>query len=229
VILTGLLLSTTGLSAAVVIPVNNPSFEDTTGVTFMSCGSPNCQFSDGLIPQWTISTGLAGLLQPALPPVVPAQFNFIPDGNNTAYNNGGTISQTLSSTVQNDLIYTFTVDLGLRLDFSTFHSSANIVLTPQSGPSIVVPALGTPPTNGNWSQYTATFIGTPANAGDSITIQLVAAELQGNFDNVHLTADVIPEPGSGGLLGLPLAGLLAIAYFRRLRTRPMTVTNSYQS
>ena len=130
VILTGFLLSATGLSfAAVVIPVNNPSFENTTGVTFMSCGSPNCQFSDGLIPQWTISTGLAGLLQPALPPVVPAQFNFIPDGNNTAYNNGGTISQTLSSTVQNDLIYTFTVDLGLRLDFSTFHSSANIVLT----------------------------------------------------------------------------------------------------
>src|SRR5215831_18144184 len=104
VILSGLLRSTTGLSAAeVVIPVNNPSFEDTTGVTFISCGLPNCQFSDGLIPGWTISTGLAGLLQTALPPVVPAQFNFIPDGSNTAYNNGGTISQILSSTVQNDL------------------------------------------------------------------------------------------------------------------------------
>ena len=38
VILTGLLLSTTGLSAAVVIPVNNPSFEDTTGISFMNWG-----------------------------------------------------------------------------------------------------------------------------------------------------------------------------------------------
>jgi hypothetical protein len=47
-------------------------------------------------------------------------------------------------------------------------------------------------------------------------IQLVGSGIQGNFDNVHLTA--IPEPGYVGLLGLELAGLLAVAYFRRRRT-----------
>jgi len=222
VILAGLLFSVTGLSALpIVITVNNPSFEITTGVNFIPCGL-NCAVSEEQIPQWTSTvstpTFQSGQFQPG--PTPNQFFNFLPDGNTTAYNNGGptggTISQTVGDTVQNGLIYLLTVDLGSRLDFSptAFQASANLVLTPLSGPPIVIPATGTPPALGNWSEYTATFTGTAATAGDSITIQLVSSGLQGNFDNVHLTA--IPEPGSAGLLGL--VGLPALAYFRRRRT-----------
>jgi len=46
------------------IPVNNPSFEDTTGVTFTSCGS-GCSFSRAVIPGWTNGATESGQLQPS--------------------------------------------------------------------------------------------------------------------------------------------------------------------
>jgi hypothetical protein len=202
-LMAGLLLSAAGLSAD-VIPVNNPSFENTTGISFVSCGT-GCAFSTTGVPQWTSSTTATGLFQPS-----PSQFSFLPDGITTAYSNGGTISQTVGATVQAGLIYTLTVFLGQRFDLpgTGFQSTANLLLSGPGG-SVVVPATGSTPAPGSWSQFTAKFVGSATTAGDSITIQLGAAGIQGNFDDVQLS--VIPEPGSIVLLGLGFAGLLAIA------------------
>ena len=223
ILMTGLLLLATGLSAD-VIPVNNPSFEDTMGVSFLSCSPPSpCQYSVGGVPQWTSTLAVeSGLFQPG-PPANQTIFSFVPDGTTTAFEGFGlpgdpasTLSQTVGATVVNGFIYTLTVELGQRFDLP-FGSSADLLLTGAGGSTMMFPAIGTVPTPGNWSTFTATFTGSAATAGDSITIQLVGTGgPQGNFDNVHLSA--VPEPGYVGLLALGLVGLLAIAYFSRRRT-----------
>ena len=221
ILLTGLLLSATGLFAD-EIPVINGSFEDTTGVTLLSCAPPSpCEFSIGPFPGWlTSGVTASGLLQPG-PPTNQTLFSFVPDGITTGYDTGGTIlSETVGATVVDGFIYTMTVQLGSRFDFG-FGSSADVLLSGLNG-NVIVPAMGTPPVPGGWSEFTATFTGSVATAGDSITIQLNSSGpgIQGNFDNVHLS--FVPEPGYMGLFGLGLAGLLAIrlniAYFSRRRT-----------
>jgi hypothetical protein len=79
----------------------------------------------------------------------------------------------------------------------------------------VATAIGIVPTAGNWSPFTATFTGSAADAGESITIRLVSTGVQGNFDDVQLTA--VPEPSFMGVVGIGLAGLLAFARRNRLR------------
>ena len=80
-------------------------------------------------------------------------------------------------------------------------------------------ALGTAPTLGNWSTFTTpTYLGTAADAGATITIELKSVGVvdgvthQGNFDNVRL--DGVPEPASFLLIG---SALLALKAFRRRR------------
>jgi hypothetical protein len=93
-----------------------------------------------------------------------------------------------------------TVYLGLRND-EPFAASADLLLSNGT----VIPAMGTTPDRGHWSLYTASFVGTAANAGDTITIQLNAAGTQGNFDVVSLSSTPVPEPSSmllgSGVLG----------------------------
>jgi hypothetical protein len=125
-----------------------------------------------------------------------------------AFSNGGTISQTVGVTVQPGVTYTLQVDLGNRNDLP-FDASAELLI----GDSIVVPANGVDPTDGNWSTFTATFLGLPSEAGDSIMIALLSSGTQGNFDNVRLSDNLstaVPEPSSLLLLGLGLIGLVPL-------------------
>src|SRR5215469_11023868 len=94
--ITGLLLAVTGLSAPVLGPITlqNPSFEDTTGVVFGSCGG-TCLASVGPIPGWTNTDG-SGQFQPGDQPF----FNFLPNGVTIAYSNATTISQTVNVTIE---------------------------------------------------------------------------------------------------------------------------------
>ena len=191
------------------ITVMNPSFETLPlGGLGLGCGT-NCRFSNGPIPGWTTASSIpaSGQIQPG-----PGQFSSLPDGPTSAYTNGPTISQTVGATVEAGIEYILAVDLGARLD-QPFAGSADLLI----GPSMIVPATGVTPTLGNWSTFTATFMGTAADAGDSITIQLVSGRVQGNFDNVQLTA--VPEPSFMGVVGIGLAGLLAFARRNRLRLR----------
>ena len=189
------------------ITVANPSFEDTTGVIFNGspCG-PGCAYSFGQpIPGWTSSSGggTKGQFQPG------TQFSFVPNGIFTAYSNGGTISQTVANvTVQDGITYILKVALGHRFDLP-FFASADLLVG-----SNMFKAIGVAPAAGDWSTYTATFTGSAADAGDTITIQLNSTGVQGNFDDVSLTA--VPEPSYLGVVGIGLAGLLAFALRNRI-------------
>ena len=87
------------------------------------------------------------------------------------------------------------------------------------GAHTTILAAGTAPDLGKWSTFTLMYLGTAADAGATITIELknslgVVGNVthQGNFDNVQLSA--VPEPASFLLIG---SALLALTAFRRRR------------
>jgi len=102
-------------NADVSIFVANPSFETMPGGGLpYGCGT-GCSYSVGTIPDW-VTSGSEGQFQPGSSSGNFAYFNYVPDGVTVAYSNGGTISQTVGSTVVAGDTYTLTVDLGNRND-----------------------------------------------------------------------------------------------------------------
>ena len=197
-----------GFATVVNLPVMNPSFEDLpAGGLPSDCGA-GCHFDFGAIPDWTSSPGtIGGQFQPGTqaPFDNTTFFNSVPDGITSAFLTPGTISQTVG-TVQEGEIYTLMVDLGHRNDMS-FTALADLMV---GGTKIM--AIGIDPGLGDWSTFTARFVGTEANEDEPITIQLNGSGPQGNFDNVRLTSEPVPEPSSM----LPLArGVLGLAQVLR--------------
>jgi hypothetical protein len=204
-----------GLSLSVGIAradltINNPSFEilPPGGLPFGGCGV-GCSYSMDVIPGWVVgNTGDSGQFQPGSSSGNTAYFSSVPDGLTVAYSNGGTITQTLSATVQAGTVYTLTVDIGNRLDCCDGAGAAELLIG-----NTAFAALGVQPAPGFWSPFSVTYTGTVADAGKPIGIELIADGAQGDFDNVTLSAT--PEPGFYGLLALGLAGLTYAVIRRR--------------
>jgi len=198
-------------AAATPIFVSNFSFETIPGVSLPNgCGS-GCSYSVGVIPFWT-STGVTGQFRPGTP--ATPFFHTLSDGITSAYSDSaGIISQTLIGTVVvPGTTYTLHVDLGRRTDLP-FTASADLLV---NGSHFL--AVGTTPTLGNWSTFTATYVGLPGDNGLGLTIELLSSGRQGNFDNVvmsSVTGAGVPEPTSVTLIGLGLAGLLVFARRKR--------------
>jgi hypothetical protein len=194
------------------ITVNNPSFETAGagGLPFL-CGTA-CSFStDGVIPGW-VTTGSTGLFKPG-PPTNTSYFNSVPDGVEIAYSDNGTISQTVSPTVQLGVVYTLTVSVGVRNDIRADPGTEALLI----GTTPIL-ATGVLPTPGNWSTFTATYTGLAADVGKAITIQLATAGQEGDWDNVALTSNSTastPEPASGALVGLALLAWAGISRRKR--------------
>src|SRR5262249_52459734 len=156
-----------------------------------SCGA-GCSFSTAVqgIPGWNVGF-VDGVAQVG---GSGALFNFIPDGATVAYADDGGITQTTSATVQLGVTYTLLVDIGLRKDRSAI-GTANLVI----GGTTLIAATGVTPASGNWSTFTATYVGLAGDVGKTIGIALNPAS-QGDYDNVrlsdNLTAAPAPEPSS---------------------------------
>jgi hypothetical protein len=194
-----------GLASPIL--VSNFSFENLPpGGLPTTCGA-GCSFNDGLVQGWTLSgvSSNIGQFQPGAPGNT-TYFNTVPNGSTIAYTNGGTISQIVGNVVAG-MLYTLQVDQGHQKG-QNGTAVTNLVIG-----STPVLATGIAPAAGNWSTYTAIYLGTSADAGKTITIQLSANGIQGDWDNVRLDA-VAPEPTTFLLLG---AGLIGLAYARRFR------------
>jgi hypothetical protein len=214
-LLFGAAFATSGAQAS-TITVDNPSFE-TLGAPLsntIGCGggNPTCAYNDGPIPGWTASGGQTGaqnlgiLLTPE-------------DGNVAAYANGDgtTLSQIVSATSIAGDTYTLTVFVGDRTD--GFNGPVTVSLDIGG---VLTDATGSMPGPGTWSAWTASYLAT--TSGAPISIDLISDGLQGNFDNVSLTATPLPATWSMLLIGFFGLGLVA---YRASRARALTTATAW--
>ena len=190
---------------ATSIPVANYSFETNNGFNNFCGGS--CEFSTGLaIPGWNSSAGSGQWITGGYAGN-PNAF----DQSTLAYSNGGSIWQDVT-TAATGTTYTLQVEILHRTDYP-----ADALVKLQVGGISVATATGTDLGPGTWSNYTATYTATAADAGQTVTILLQSYGAQGDWDYVRLDGSngTTPEPASMLLLASG-AGLAAL---RRRRSR----------
>jgi hypothetical protein len=190
------------------IAVQNASFEITNPLT-NACGT-GCAFNGGPIPGWTTTGGQQGSWQPS-----SAYFSApVPDGSIVAYSNGGTISQTLSTSLAAQTNYLLTVAVGSRLDVGNITTytialyAGGVLLNALTASNALIP-LGT------FADMSVGYMSGAIVPSGNLSIVLSATGAQGDFDNVRLTTTTtsVSEPTSLTLLGAGLG--LALLLFRR--------------
>lgn len=187
---------------ASAISVANFSFEMNNGFNNFCGGS--CEYSTGLpIPGWN-STGATGQWITGGYAGNPPAF----DGSVLAYSNGGTVSQDVA-TASAGTTYTLQVEILHRTDLPMTG-----IAQLEVGGVIVATATGTDMGPGTWSDWTALYTATAADAGKTLTILLTSNGGQGDWDDVRLNSSTVPEPASMLLLA---SGLLTMGY--RIRRR----------
>jgi len=140
----------------------------------------------------------------------------VPSAPNTAFSNGGTITQALAATLANSTLYTLSVSVGRRLD-STFTSYLIELLAGSA--AIAIDNTTKNPASGSFVVSTLTYQSLVSDplAGQTLSILLKGnSGGQPNFDAVSLDASAVgavPEPGTAALC---LIGL-ALVCVQRLR------------
>jgi hypothetical protein len=201
-----LLVCTTVPAFADNIPITNASFETTSPL--IPCGT-GCVYNYGPIPGWT-TTGVSGSWQPTA-----VSFGSAPDGSFIAYSNGGSISQTLSSSLAANTLYTLAVDVGNRLDTARYGLATTYVIQLFAGNTLLNSITGSNTTIplGSFVDESFNYLSGVTLPAGNLSIVLSSVGPQSDFDNVRLTATPVPEPGSLTLLAAGLG--LALFVFRR--------------
>ena len=180
-----------GHANAESIFVENASFEAIT----LTDGTFVSTTPDG----WTLIEGKFGTLNP-----LAISFPSVPDGENTAFSNGGTMAQALAAVLQANTVYTLEVEIGNRPE-TPFPGFA---VQLWAGDSLLAEDVNSfePPGQGfTTSLVNYVALAEDAMAGQSLEIRLVSLGVQVNFDDVRLNAVPLPAPGALALFGL--AGL----------------------
>ncbi len=161
---------------AAPITVTNPGFE----ANVLADGF----FTVGIVTGWTLS-GSAGAFNPTI-----ASFpGEAPEGSNTAFSNGPTLTQTVSTAVAGTL-YTLTVLVGARADIPGFFPGYTVAL--QINGSTVASASSPTPADGTFSLVTVQYTAGGPDDGLPLGILLDSIGIQTNFDLVQLDAAAPP-------------------------------------
>jgi hypothetical protein len=197
-----------GQVKAALLTVANNSFEtpivtSLSGINTVSSGTTN---------NLTFAGGAQGFINPGVGENSAPGFwygsspGIIPDGDQVAWSNGGTISQTLSATLQANTKYTLGVHVGRRENVA--FAGYNIELL--AGNTVLVSNNSVTPAPGSFQYVTFDYTsGISVTPGQALQIRLTSNGVQTNFDNITLDAASIPEPSA--ILGLLGFGLLGIA------------------
>ena len=141
-------------------------------------------------------------------------FNSVPDGNIVGYaysypgivGSPGNLTQDVGAVAANTT-YTLRVDLGLsRVQTEAYLGALQFLV----GGTPVIPAYsgGVAPTPGNWLTFTLIYVASPADAGKTLTIELLTVSngpgypTNSYFDNVRL--DASPTASGTALQFVPL-------------------------
>ena len=195
---------------AASIFIANHSFEtpvitDPSGFNTVSSGTSN---------NWTFT---GGTQQGFANPTIGHNFGSswygpsptIPNGSQIAWSNGGTISQTLSATLQANTKYTLGAYVGRRQNVA--FPGYNIEL--YAGGNLLASNNSVTPAEGTFAPVTVSYTsGISVTPGQALEIRLTSqtgTNAQTNFDLITLDASPIPEPSA--ILGLLGFGLLGIA------------------
>ncbi|MDY7050663.1 MAG: PEP-CTERM sorting domain-containing protein [Microcystis panniformis WG22] len=206
-----------GQVKAALLTVANNSFENP--IINASTTPSGFIFSTGSVGGWTFTGGTQqGFANPTIahnaggswygsspiPPGLPSTA-----GNQVAWSNGGTISQTLSDTLQANTRYTLTAYVGNRLGLN--FPGYNIQL--YAGGNLLASNNSVTPADGTFALVTVSYTsGISVTPGQALEIRLNSQsgfQGQTNFDLITLDAVSIPEPSA--ILGLLGFGLLGIA------------------
>lgn len=198
-----------GQVKAALLTVANNSFE--TPIVTAPSGFIS---STGSVGGWTFTGGQQGFADPVAAHNAGGSWygsspGIIPDGNQIAWSNGGTISQTLSGTLQTNTVYTLSAFVGNRLSVNFPGYSIGLY----AGGNLLASNSGVTPADGTFAPVTVSYTsGISVTPGQALEIRLTSLsgfQAQTNFDNITLDAASIPEPSA--ILGLLGFGLLGIA------------------
>ena len=198
-----------GQVKAALLTVANNSFE--TPIVTAPSGFIS---STGSVGGWTFTGGQQGFANPVAAHNAGGSWygsspGIIPDGNQIAWSNGGTISQTLSGTLQTNTVYTLSAFVGNRLSVNFPGYSIGLY----AGGNLLASNSGVTPADGTFAPVTVSYTsGISVTPGQALEIRLTSLsgfQGQTNFDNITLDAASIPEPSA--ILGLLGFGLLGIA------------------
>jgi hypothetical protein len=197
-----------GQVKAALLTVANNSFE-----TPVITNPSGFNSSTGSVGGWTFTGGQQGFANPVAAHNAGGSWYgpspTIPNGNQVAWSNGGTISQTLSATLQTNTVYTLGAFVGNRLSLN--FPGYNIGL--YAGGNLLASNSGVTPADGTFAPVTVSYTsGISVTPGQALEIRLTSQTVtnaQTNFDLITLDAASIPEPSA--ILGLLGFGLLGIA------------------
>jgi hypothetical protein len=201
-----------GQVRAASITILNPSFEDPIAPQQGMTGF----YTLGVIGNWFNAAALGqdqGVLDPSKSQALTGSDIFyngpVPDGNQVAYSNGGTIAQQLSAVLRPNTRYTLSAYIGRRKVLA-FPNNSIILL---AGTTVLASSNSVTPDPGTFLpvtvNYTSGSIGDPL-IGQPLAIYLSSFGVQTNFDMITLDASPIPEPSAIlGLLGFGLLGIVS--------------------
>ncbi|CAO5001971.1 PEP-CTERM protein-sorting domain-containing protein [Microcystis aeruginosa] len=188
---------------AASITILNPSFESPA----LTQGTFN-----QAINNWTLTNGSwQGTFRPNIGP----NLNFtqaVPNGSQTAYSNGGTISQTLTATLQANTQYTLGAFVGRRAAGTAFPGYS---IELWAGTTLLASNGSVTPDAGTFAPVTVNYTSGSSGSliGQLLEIRLISSigtNAQTNFDQITLNATPIPTPEPSAILGLLGFGLLGI-------------------